>query len=199
VPADLLTCLVSLPACLPPSSVHVVSKVVEVAASTLDTQPHFDPDALDAAAGGGRVARQAPLAGSLPSEATLSRQYDNVAALVDRRAGEHGAGPLAVLPPSWLALLPFLVLHACACPGCLTWLCQLILRPPTRPLPIQEASLAALTTLLPGCCLAAACRLSQGTAGQQGGDGAGAVAALPHSRLQASQGGTEAAGDAAAS
>lgn len=159
MPADLLTCLVSLPGCLSPSSVHVVSKVVEVAASTLDTQPHFDPDALDAAAGGGRVARQAPLAGSLPSEAALSRQYDNVAALVDRRAGEHGAGPLAVLPPSWLALLPFLVSHACACPGCLTWLCQLILRPPTRAIanpggkPCGTHNPAAW--LLPGWCLQA--------------------------------------------
>lgn len=70
------------------SSVTVVERVLSIASSTLDTQPHLPlaEQAQNAAAavdGDQLVGRLA----SLPSSATLSRTYDNVAVLADRLSG----------------------------------------------------------------------------------------------------------------
>lgn len=93
------------------SSVSVVEKVVSIASSTLDTQPHTDPAAA-AVAAVAAVESQAlagrPLPGQqqqlklekLPSIGTLARTYDNVGQLLGSRSGTEPSKLAAALAQS---------------------------------------------------------------------------------------------------
>ncbi|KAL4419479.1 hypothetical protein ABPG77_008281 [Micractinium sp. CCAP 211/92] len=93
------------------SSVDVVSKVVSIAASTLENQPHLDSAAAAAAvaeaeadAQQGASAQQAqqqqaqrrPRLASLPSAATLTKTYNSVGPLLESKPGSGGNQPAKV-------------------------------------------------------------------------------------------------------
>ncbi|KAL4431193.1 hypothetical protein ABPG75_006449 [Micractinium tetrahymenae] len=102
------------------SSVDVVSKVVSIAASTLESQAHLEPAAAAAAVaeaqadaqqqggsaqqqgqqgrqgGQQQQARRRPRLASLPSAATLTRTYNSVGPLLECKAGSGGDQPTKV-------------------------------------------------------------------------------------------------------
>ena len=95
---------------LPCSSVNVVERVIQIANSTLDSQPHYElasraaaaeaaatataaSGAAGAAAGAAGVTQQAQRAArlvSMPSMATLCHTFDGVQQFVGKDAGEFG-------------------------------------------------------------------------------------------------------------
>jgi hypothetical protein len=72
------------------SSVNVVERVVAIAKSTLEPQPHMQPTAAAPA--------RPPGLPSMPSSATLARTYDNLDAFADTRLGasDGEAGTYAI-------------------------------------------------------------------------------------------------------
>lgn len=86
----------------------MVSKVVSIAASTLENQPHLDSAAAaaavaeaeaDAQQGAGaqqaqqQQAQRRPRLASLPSAATLTKTYNSVGPLLESKPGERTALP----------------------------------------------------------------------------------------------------------
>lgn len=69
------------------SSVNVVDRVLEIARTTLDSQPHMHAGAIEEAEGQQRAGRLP----RVPSVATLRKTYDGVQQLMDGQSGSGGA------------------------------------------------------------------------------------------------------------
>ena len=114
---------------MPCSSVNVLDRVLEIARTTLDSQPHMHAGAIEEAEGQQRAGRLP----RLPSVATLRKTYDGVQQLMDGQSGRHKqtrgmdstqiachaySDRSAAYAPALLGQLMVVITHRSAVPNC---------------------------------------------------------------------------------